>query len=164
MVILEDNKIIPVYCYYESKSSVYGYTEICETTIIENIVTDGEIPMVEEGVFKGEKWKFYSSIPEVTYELYTAMISIEYMGEEDKKKYEPLIANVRANAKQNSLIVLQDYYEYKIKNGEFELWKNDFDDRVMHIAESEYYIDDEKFDIFYNFDNDGNYLFNFFIK
>ncbi len=46
-----------------------------------------------------------------------------------------------------------DYIKWLIRKGKLELWKNSFEDRIHIVSNTEYYIDDKTYDIFYDLSN-----------
>lgn len=60
--------------------------------------------------------------------------------------------------------IIKNLYSYYIKENELDFWKNPFEDRIVKVSDNEFYIDDEKYDIFYKIKYDGEYEIEFLDK
>lgn len=52
-----------------------------------------------------------------------------------------------------------DCIRKKIKNNQLEEWKNNFEDKIYKVSDTERYIDDERYDIFYDINDLDNITF-----
>lgn len=166
MIIKRKQKLIPVYCYFAERGVKFMYTEagFCTESEENRFELEAETPLVDEQMIKGEISQFYSSVPEITRDIYTKMLMADYSCAEEKENYQRQIHEIKSKLPKYSKEILKDYYIYKIKKGEFELWKNNFDDCIFEIEKNMMYIDDKDFEIIYWINDKGEYTFEFFEK
>lgn len=166
MIIVEEQELFPIYCYSEYDGARFMLTEsgyITETYANQYEVI-GEIPKIHEKVIKGKVSKFYSCVPEITRDIFMKIIGEDYANNEEKERYKQQIDEIKPLLPGYSREILKEYYIYKIKKGEFELWKNNFKDNIFEVAKNQMYIDDEIFEIFYFINEEGKYTFEFIEK
>ncbi len=49
-----------------------------------------------------------------------------------------------------------DYIQWKVKNGQIEEWQNNFTDKIIELSDTERFIDDDNYDIFYDINDLDN--------
>lgn len=159
MVIIENQKIIPIYCYIEYDEAKFIYSEQGFKTCIGETHFDGEIPLIKKECYKGQVVNYYSSIPEISIDLFKKILTDDYSSNDERDYYIKKIKQVNINLTQVSCVILEEYYHYKIKRNELELWKNNFENKVFEMGNNSFYIDDDNFEIFYTITNEGEFEF-----
>lgn len=167
MVLKEKDYIKFVLCMLENEDSVVIFTGNSYSSYTKKEFNEkkyGDIDFVRETISKEKRVKYYSEINEISYDMFLKMVSDDFISEEEKNKFYEEYWEIEYLFPKAIKEVEKKYYIDKIKNDEFEIWRNSFNDKIFKISDKETYIDDEKYDIFYKSKENGEYEIKFFDK
>ncbi len=128
-----------VYVYYTNK----GY-----------ITLDNNF--VEIGGFCSENFSEYSEIKTVSESEYINSLFIysdyvcDFKDANQRDEYLKLKNKIDILLECLNKEIEIDYIKWKVKNGKFEEWQNNFEDRIIELSDTERFIDDDNYDIFYD--------------
>ncbi len=141
------NEILHVYFILKlnNKHTVY-YTE--KKYIWSDDVVEVYSNMVNNYHYKNlEYGELYTDIKNVTFEIAFSNYTQDNFANVEYKNTTSLITTESKKIYQEIEI---DYIKWKVKNGKFEEWQNNFEDRIIELSDTERFIDDDNYDIFYD--------------
>ncbi len=147
------NEILSVYFILKlnTKHIVY-YTEkkyIWSDDIVE-IYSD----MINNYYYKNSEYgEIYTDVKEITFEIAFSNYTQDDFANVEYKNTTSLITTELKKIYQKIEI---DYIQWKVKNGKFEEWQNNFEDRIIELSDTERFIDDDNYGIFYNINDLDN--------
>ncbi|MFV0424403.1 MAG: hypothetical protein ACK5K7_02380 [Bacilli bacterium] len=79
-----------------------------------------------------------------------------FSSEQEKTEFEEKMKKFEKELPEINQRIDIDYIRWKVKNGQIEEWQNNFTDKIVELSDTERFIDDDNYDIFYDINDLDN--------
>ncbi len=149
----EVNKYYKVYAlFYGNNNEKYYWTD--KGHVYNSYYTITEISeFTNRNTFEYNNYKYESEDEKINGWYLDKELSDDFKNEEEKKQFKKIKLEVDKILPEIYKRIEIDYINWQVKNNKLEKWKNNFEEKVYEVSETERFIDDEEYDIFYNINN-----------
>ncbi|MFV0424404.1 MAG: hypothetical protein ACK5K7_02385 [Bacilli bacterium] len=134
----------------------FGFDSISQDEL-SNIISD--ITLKNNTIDEKSNANFINCISESKYldaSYYNLGYCTNFANSQEKIEFEEKMKKFEKELPEINQRIEIDYIQWKVKNGKFEEWQNNFDDKIIELSDTERFIDDDNYDIFYDINDLDN--------